>query len=143
MTKSKATDSVSPFGDLSKMIEQFKLPGIDTAAIVESRRKDMEALMAANNAALETMQALAKKQVEIFTQAMNSAQENLQTLTKGGAMPDPVKQNELARDAFAKAMAQMSELADMARKAQSDAMADVGKRMAERGQEIRKAFQPK
>lgn len=146
MSKTKATESgeaTTPFGDLSKVIEQFQLPGVDTAAIVASRRKDMEVLIEANKAALESMQAVAKKQMEIFSETMKNAQENLQSLAKGGAIPDPVKQNELARDAFTKAMTQMSELAVMARKAQTDALTQVTKRMAESGQEMRKAMQPK
>ncbi|MPM11309.1 hypothetical protein SDC9_57652 [bioreactor metagenome] len=134
MTKSQKTETASPFGELSKMIEQYKLPGIDTAALLESRRKDMEALMAANNAALQSMQALAAKQVEIFNETMRSAQENLLALTKPGAMPDPVKQNDVAREAFTKAMAQMSELADIARKAQTETMTIIGKRVLQNRQ---------
>ncbi len=143
MTKTKATEAANPFGDLSRVIEQFKLPGVDTAAIVESRRKDMEVLVAANKAAFESMQALASKQLEIFSNAMKSAQDNLQTLAKGGGMPDSAKQNELARDAFTNAMAQMSEVANAARKAQTEALTQVSKRMTESGQEMRKALQSK
>ena len=35
----------NPFGDLMKMFEHLKMPGIDMAAIVEARRKDVEALV--------------------------------------------------------------------------------------------------
>ena len=99
--------------------------------------------VAANKAAFESMQALASKQLEIFSNAMKSAQDNLQTLAKGGGMPDSAKQNELARDAFTNAMAQMSEVANAARKAQTEALTQVSKRMTESGQEMRKALQSK
>ena len=144
MSKTQATGPANPFGDLSKLIEQFKLPGVDMAALADSRRKDMDALLAANQAAVESMQALAKKQVEIFTQTMQGAQEQLQRLAQGGAaMPDPVKQNELARKAYEKAFAQMSELAEMARKSQAEALAGITKRAGESAEEIRKLFQQK
>jgi len=52
---------INPFGDVKKMIEQFKMPGVDMTAIVDARRKDIEALVAANAAAFEAMQALARK----------------------------------------------------------------------------------
>jgi hypothetical protein len=39
------------------------------APIIESRRKDMEALVEANKATYDAMQALARKQTEILTQA--------------------------------------------------------------------------
>ena len=45
----------NPFGDVAKMIEQFKLPGVDMSAIVQARRKDIEALVEANKAAYESM----------------------------------------------------------------------------------------
>ena len=41
----------NPFADLTKLVEQFKVPGVDPAAIIEAGRKDMEALVAANKAA--------------------------------------------------------------------------------------------
>jgi len=31
-------------GDLGRLVDKFKIPGIDVAAIVEAQRKDMEAL---------------------------------------------------------------------------------------------------
>lgn len=38
-----AEDAFGP-GDVGKLLQKFKLPGIDIAAIVESQRKDMQAL---------------------------------------------------------------------------------------------------
>jgi phasin family protein len=144
MAKSTATTPVNPFGDLTKMIEQFKLPGVDMSAIVESRRKDMDALMAANKATLESMQDLAKKQAEIFAQAMQTAHDSIQSLAKGGVgAPDPVKQAEVARLAYEKAVAGMSELAQMAKKAQSDAMASITARAQQSVEEMKRAVQPK
>ena len=144
MTKSTASEPVNPFGDLTKMIEQFKLPGVDMSAIVESRRKDMDALMAANKATLDSMQELAKKQAEIFAQAMQTAQDSIQSLVKGGVgVPDPVKQAEVARKAYEKAVAGMSELAQMAKKAQTDAMAGIAARARQSVEEMKKTVQPK
>ena len=74
MAKTSAAEQANPFGDLTKMLEQFKVPGVDMGAIVESRRKDMDALVAANQATLESMQAMAKKQAEILSQAMQGVQ---------------------------------------------------------------------
>jgi phasin family protein len=144
MAKSAATEPLNPFGDLNKMIEQFKLPGVDMSAIVESRRKDMEALMAANKATLDSMQELAKKQAEIFAQAMQTAQDSIQSLAKGAVgAPDPAKQAEVARKAYEQAVAGMSELAQMAKKAQTDAMAGIAARAQQSVEELKKAVQPK
>ena len=56
--------------DLGKMMQQFKLPGIDIAAIVESQKKDMEALAEANRQAYEGIQALAKRRNEILMESL-------------------------------------------------------------------------
>ena len=144
MANSTATEPVNPFGDLTKMIEQFKLPGADMSAIVESRRKDMDALMAASKATLDSMQELARKQAEIFAQAIQSAQDSIQSLVKGGVgAPDPVKQAEVTRKACEKAVAGMSELAQMARKAQADAMAAIAARAQQSVEVMKKVVQPK
>ena len=55
-----------PFMDISKLMEQFKIPGVDLGAVVEARRKDIEALTQANQQAYQGMQALAQRQAEIL-----------------------------------------------------------------------------
>lgn len=138
-----AKDS-NPFGDVTKMIEQFKLPGVDMSAIMEARRKDIEALVQANKAAYESMQAMAHKQTEMLTQAMQDIQSAVKEAasTKGG-LPDPKKQAELARDAWKKTLADMKDLADMARKSQADAMAGLTQRAAQSIEELKKMMHPK
>lgn len=134
-----ATES-NPFGDVKKMIEQFQMPGIDMTAIVEARRKDVEALVEANKAAYESMQAMARKQAEMMTQAMQGMQEAAKGAAGAGA--DPSKQTEVVRKAFEKTLADMKELAEMARHSQSDAMAHITQRATEHMQEIKKLMQP-
>jgi phasin family protein len=128
---------INPFGDVKKMLEQFKMPGVDMTAIVEARRKDVEALVEANKSAYESMQAMARKQTEMMAEAMRVMQEAAQ-----GA-PDPAKQTAVVRSAFEKTIADMQELAEMARRSQSDAMAHITQRAAEHLEEIRKLMQPK
>ena len=131
----------NPFGDMQKMLEQFKMPGVDMSAIIESRRKDIEALMEANKATYESMQALARKQAEILTQTMQDMQE----AAKGAvsAAGNPGKQTENVRKAFEKTLADMKELAEMAQRSQSEAMAHITQRGNEHLQEIRKMMLPK
>jgi len=38
------TPSLPSLGDLTQLVEQFKLPGIDMGALVDWQRKDIEAL---------------------------------------------------------------------------------------------------
>ena len=129
---------INPFGDVKKMIEQFKMPGVDMTAIVEARRKDIEALVEANKAAYESMQALARKQADMMKQAM----QGMKDLAQGGA-GDAAKRSETVRSAFEKTLGDMKELAEMARRSQSDALAHITKRGTEHLEEIKKMMQPK
>jgi phasin family protein len=144
MSKTTTPDSMNPFGSLDKLMEQFKVPGVDINSIVESRRKDMEALIAANQTAFAAMQQIAKKQTEILTQAFQSAQAGAQQLAQGvGGVVDPVKQADLARKAYEKALADMKELTEMAQKAQTTAMSGITARAQQSVQELTKLIQPK
>ena len=139
-----AQTNFTPFDDVTKMMEQFKLPGIDMTAIVEARRKDIEALVEANKAAFESMQALARKQTEMLTEAMQGMQEAAKGFTGGSAVAaDPAKQAEGARRGFEKTLAGMKELAEMVRAAQSDAMAHITQRATQQMQDIKVLTQPK
>jgi phasin family protein len=131
----------NPFGDVTKMFEQFKVPGVDMTAMVETRRKDVEALIEANKAALESMQAIANKQAEMMTEAMQGIQEAVKTPGSGGV--DDAKQTEVVRKVFETTLADMKELAELAHKSQVDAIAHMTQRATEHVQEIQKLMQPK
>lgn len=139
--KAPAMDLSNAFGDLTKMFEQFKLPGVDTAEIEAARRKDVEALVQANQAAYEGMQALASKQADMLKQAM----EDIQAAVKGaaGGVGDPAKQGELARKAYEKVLSDMQDLAGIARKSQSDAMASITQRGSQHLEEVKKMMKLK
>jgi phasin family protein len=129
-----------PFTDLAKLIEHLKVPGVDFAALVESGRKDMEALVEANKAAIEGMQALALKQKEMLGEAMHKIQEYAKH--NGASSPSP-QQAETARDAYHKVLADMKELADIVRKSQAQAMTQITDRAIEHLRELKRMIQPK
>ena len=104
----------------------------------------MEAIVQANKATFEAMQAVARKQTEVFTQAMQGIQDSAKALAAGGgALMDPAKQAELVRTAYEKAMADMKDIAEMTRKSQAAVMAGITMRAPESLQEMKKLMQPK
>lgn len=138
-----ATES-NPFGEVTRLMQQFKVPGLDMVPNIESRRKDREAIVGANKATYEAMQALVRKQAEILTQTMQGIQDSAKSLLTGGAdAMDPAKQAELVRSAYQKALTDMKDLAAMTRKSQDDVMAVITKRATESVQEIQKLVHPK
>ncbi|AMM18753.1 chemotaxis protein (plasmid) [Burkholderia sp. PAMC 28687] len=143
MTKEANFKPVNPLADLTRMIEQFKVPGVDMSGIVEARRKDIEAIVEANGTAYDAAQALARKQTEMLSQAMHDIQEAAKGFSGGSGVGDPKKQTEIARNACLKALEDMKDLAEIARKSQADALAAITRRANEHADEIKKMLKRK
>jgi phasin family protein len=138
-----AMDMSNAVENLTKMLEQFKLPGVDTKEIVEARRKDIDALVQANKAIYEGMQALANKQGELLQTAMVDIQAAVKGAAGGIGVGDPGKQGELARKAYEKVLGDMKDLAEIARQSQTDAMARITQRGTEHLDEVKKMMKLK
>ena len=141
--KEPAMDMSNALGDLTKMLEQLKLPGVDTKEIVEARRKDIDALVQANQAIYDGMQAMANKQGELLKKSMEDIQSAMKGAAGGVGMGDPGKQGELARKAYEKVLGDMKDLAEIARKSQTDAMAKITQRGSEHLDEVKKMMKLK
>ena len=85
--------------DLGKLVEKFKLPGIDVEAIVESQKKDMEALAEANRQAYEGIKALAQRRNEILQEALVEWQDAMKDATGKDAMSKGAEHGEAGRAA--------------------------------------------
>jgi phasin family protein len=140
--KTEESTPTNLFGEFTRMIEQFKLPGIDVGAIIEARRKDIEALATANRTALEGIQSLGHKQAEILRTTMDELQSLEKHVTASGSAPS-ASTSEVVQQAVQKAFANMRELAEAAYKSQSDTFTVVNQRVQENMQELKTLLQPK
>jgi phasin family protein len=131
--------SAKLFGDLGKLAEKIKLPGIDVAAIVESQRKDMEALAEANKQAYEGIKALAQRRNEILQEALVEWQE---AMRDAGGKDALAKGAERAKRGVQQAIANFKELADMEAKSRSKAWKIVQDRFQENLANLQKLLQP-
>jgi phasin family protein len=130
--------------DINKMMEQFKLPGVDVEKLLEARRKDIEAVVAANKHAYEGMQALVQRQTEILQDTMKEWQTVAKDMMSSNKPAEvAAKQAQLAQTAFSKALENMRELADMASKSQAQAYEVVKQRVQENMEELKKYQWPK
>ncbi len=137
------TTPTNLFGDIVKLLEQYKLPGIDIAAIIEMRRKDIEALMTANRVALEGAQSVGQKQVEILRSTLDQLSSLIQQATASGSMTEKTtKTGELVQQGLQRALENMRELAETAYKSQSDTYAVLTKRIQENLDEARALLGP-
>ncbi|HOW77356.1 MAG TPA: phasin family protein [Candidatus Competibacteraceae bacterium] len=124
--------------DLTKMMGDVKIPGFDMQAIMDAQRKNIEALNAANQTAVQGIQAVAQRQAEILSQAMSEVSSIAQQFsTAGNPQEMTAKQTELARKAFEQALANARELAEMVSKSNTEAFAIINKRVTESLQELK------
>lgn len=137
----EATTPNGFFASYQKILGQFKLPGFDASAILESRRKDIEAIVEANTTVLAGVQSVARKQAEI----VRSTLTGLQSLATRGTQSEPsaATAGEFIRQALHRSLVDAQELADTAYRAQADSIAVVTKRVAEHVEELKASLQPK
>ena len=126
------------FPDINKLMEQFKVPGLDLGKIVEAQKKDIEALTQANQVAYAGMQELAGRQAEILREAMAEWQAAMSRMGSG----DTSVQAKLAQDAFGKAVNNMREMAEVATRSQTQAWEVIQKRFRENMADMTKLMQP-
>ena len=133
--------------DLTKIMAEYKVPGVDVEAMMAAQRKNIEALTAANQLAVEGVQAVMRRQAEILRQTMEEASSMMSEMVAAGTPEDKVsKQAELAKTAFEKALANMKELAEMVAKSNSEAADVLSNRVKESIEEVKAAIakaQPK
>jgi phasin family protein len=118
--------------------DRFSVPGIDNAALMESQKKNFQALVDANRKAAEGYQNLMRRQGEIMAETMRSIQEAVSDLMQVNDGSDlSRKQAELVEKTVARALKHMRELADMTISANGDAFKVIQQRAKESIGEMR------
>jgi len=124
--------------DFSKALSDFRVPGIDVDAVVAAQRKNIEALTQANQLAVEGVQAVARRQVEIARQAIDEFQAIVREFATPGSPEDRIaKQAEYSKQALEKGIANARELTEMVTKANTEAFNVLNKRVTESFEEVR------
>jgi len=124
--------------DISKTLSDFKVPGMDVEAMMAAQRKNIEAITAANQLAMEGMQAVIRRQAEILRASMEEASGYVnQVIAAGTPEEKAAKQAELMKAAFEKALSNARELAELLAKSNSEAAEVISKRVSESLDELK------
>jgi phasin family protein len=124
-----------PFPDFTKIMQAYKIPGMDFSTFMDREKKNIEALTKANKIAFEGWQALVRRQSEILKETMEETMANARK-------QDAAQRVEVAKQGFEKAIAHMRELAEMATKSQKEAFEIVQKRIAANVHEMQRFGKP-
>lgn len=118
--------------DFPKMMADFKMPGIDAEALMNAQQKNIEAITNANQLAAEGMQAIGKRQAELFQQAIEEAQKSLGDLMAQGAPEERVaKQAETVKTSIERTVSNIREISEMLAKSNQEAFDVINKRITE------------
>ena len=123
--------------DMTKFFPTGQSPQLDPNALMEAQKKNMEALVAANQKAAEGYKALFEKQISVFETTMAEARKHAESFDASNMSPDAAqKQTDFAKAAFEKALKNMTALAEEAQKANSEAYKVVSSRVEDSVKEL-------
>ncbi|MBR0825602.1 TIGR01841 family phasin [Bradyrhizobium manausense] len=120
---------------LAKLAETFKIPGVNIDTLMESHRKNVEAMSKASQLTAEGAAAISQRQLEI----LRATSEQLTTALRDMKLSSQ-QQGEFARKAFETALASTRELAEMTVKSNTEVFNVVKQRMTEDFEQMRTAF---
>jgi len=128
MTTTKFFDTA----EVGKLFAGLPFASFDVDALVTSQRKNIEAFTQANQLAVEGIQALAKRQVELARAAIDEASTMVREWANGAPSEEKFQKQALfAKQAFEKSVSSARELVELAGKTQSDAFEVLNKRFTE------------
>jgi phasin family protein len=129
------------FTDFTKMMKDYQVPGVDWQELMASQHKNLEALTRANQVLVEGAQAVIQREVEILQKAMQEfAEASRELMQEGDPQAQTQKRLELARASFEAALRNMRELAEMAGRANREALEMINQRAIESFDEMRSAM---
>ncbi len=124
--------------DISKMMADLKMPGVDVEAMMATQRKNIEALTQANKLAFEGMQAVVRRQTDVLRQMLEETSGMMSEVMSASSPEDRVaKQADLAKTTFEKVLANMKELAEMMQKSNIEAADVINRRISESLEELK------
>jgi phasin family protein len=136
-TMSEARPNFFDF-DVTKMMADFRFRPFDVETLMASQRRNIEALSQANQVAVEGMQAVAKRQIEIARQTVEDVTALLRDLAQPASAEDRIAKNtEYAKKLLEKSVDHGREITMLATKAGTEAADVLRKRATEGLDEIR------
>ena len=129
----------NPFDfDVTKLFADFRFRPFDVEAVWAAQRRNIEALRQANQLAVDGVQALAQRQIELTREAFEGFSTLLRDLTQPASTEDRIAKNtEYAKQLLEKGVNHGREIAALAAKTGTEAAEVLHKRASEGLDEIR------
>ena len=117
-SKSKSNDADWGFAgfDFAKLIESCQISGVDMMSLIDTEKKNIDALIEVNRSAYDGWRNLMAQQAEVFQETMKAIAAEAGDESVAG------RRTEIARQGFEKALANMRQLAETATESQKQTM---------------------
>jgi phasin family protein len=141
----EAADMLDPMKNLKAMTDRLQDLNLTGGAgkLLESGRKDLAALMQANEKSYQGLQTVVQRQTEMIKSAIAEWQTAAKEMPGKDAKANLAKLDELGRQSFQRAIDDIKELANLAAKSQADAFELVRQRIQANVDEVTKLLQRK
>jgi phasin family protein len=124
--------------DVTKVFGDFRFRPLDVEAVWAAQRRNIEALSQANQAAVEGVQAVARRQIELTRETFEGFSNLLRDLASPGSTEERVAKNtEYVKQMIEKGVSHSRELATIAARAGTEATDILHKRASESLDELR------
>jgi phasin family protein len=129
--------------DMAKYFASLKVPSLpEVAALMETHKRNLAALAAANKLIFEGAQAITQRQVEVIRRQVTDVTEAAKLLAApGDAQARAGRQAELMKQAYEKSVADLKEVEDLLRKSSAEALELVHHRFVEAMDEVKAAVE--
>lgn len=134
------TKTTFPFFDVDygKLLNGFKVPGIDVNAMLDIQRKNLEAFAQAAQATAEGVQTAAKRQSELVQKMIGEYQNTAKELLEvSSPEANAAKQADLLKKNIEQGFGNLQELSDITVKSQQEAFAVISRRAVEAVEEFK------
>lgn len=130
----------NPFAgfDVTKMMADFKLPGVDLESMLSAHKKNIEAWQKANERAAENFQGIVARQADMVRDTMGELAETLQQISASTSPEDSAKrQTEVINRALETALNNLREIAEMTAESNREVFDVLNDRIMESMEEVR------
>jgi phasin family protein len=128
---------VKPLKGMAERLQNLPLAGA-ASTIVESGRKDLQALMEANERSYQGLQAVVARQTEMLKASIVEWQGTVKGMSPADPRENLTKLDAMGKAAFKQALDDIRELSELAAKSQAEAFDIVSQRIRSNVDEVSK-----
>lgn len=128
--------------DFSKIFENYQSNPFDLKALLETQRKNIQALTEANKIAVGNLQAIAQRQTEILSQIVEDNSSLAKEMMTEGTPEEKIAKNaKLFKNVYERTVGSMKELSKIINKSNEEASTIINKRVAATMNEIQSSLE--